>query len=573
MYKVLRIAAAVAALALIVYGLFQPIEEDGRWLICLWAVAPLLGVIIWLSPKTMPRGLGRSVYNLGIVIGIGFVLLSLQLLRQQVVQAQTIYTRVVVDPTSGQITSNVRPVLASQRTLRGKVFDRTGLLLVNSELIDGFARRIYPLADSFNPAAFSNIVGFFSIRFGQSGLEATFSDYLSGERGSAFNRLQNDLLGQEQVGNDLHLTLDARLQAQVSALLGDRSGSVVVLDPKTGAVLALVSEPGFDPAQLSFNPSAEDWQAENARISAYWEYLNSDAAGQPLLNRATQGQYPPGSTFKTLTAASALENAGVAEPDSIRCFNQLNVEAGAPPVINAVEGLAGSTGDPSNLERVYAYSCNVAFAQYALRLGPDRLEETARKFDIFSPADAPSQYRGFADLVTTASKLYVQPGFLNRAAALADTGYGQGQLLVTPLQMAMVAATIANDGIMMQPYLVQRVTRPDGGEAFNRSPRPIRRVMSAANAAKMQDNMRAVAIYGFGRIVSDYVPGVAVGGKSGTAQHVPDLPPHAWFIAIAPIEQPRFAVCVMIEQGGEGSGAAAQLAGQVLQAALATVQP
>ena len=139
MYKVLRIAAAVAALALIVYGLFQPIEEDGRWLICLWAVAPLLCVIIWLSPKTMPRGLGRSVYNLGIVIGIGFVLLSLQLLRQQVVQAQTIYTRVVVDPTSGQITSNVRPVLASQRTLRGKVFDRTGLLLVNSELIDGFA--------------------------------------------------------------------------------------------------------------------------------------------------------------------------------------------------------------------------------------------------------------------------------------------------------------------------------------------------------------------------------------------------------------------------------------------------
>lgn len=570
----LRIVLAVSAAALIAFGLLQPVDQDQRWLICLWATAPLLGALAWLSRPPLPRGLARSVYNLGMVVAIGFALLSLQLLRQQVVQAEAIASRVVVDQASGQITSNVRPVLASQRTLRGDMFDRTGMLLVSSERVDTFARRTYPLAETFDPTAFSNIVGFFSTRFGQSGLEATYSDYLSGERGSAFNRLQDDLLGRERVGNNLHLTIDARLQAQVRALIGNRNGSVVVLDPRSGAVLAMVSVPGFDPSQLSFDFRADDWDAENARISRYWEQINSDAARQPLLNRAAQGQYPPGSTFKTVTAVSVLEHANVGQPDNITCPQQLEVEVGAPPVVNAVDNLASLTGNPSNLERVYAYSCNASFAQYALRLGPDRLAETARRFDIFSPDNAPGQYAQFPDLpFVAASRLYVQPGFLNRPLALADTGYGQGQLLVTPLQMAMVAAAIANDGVMMQPYLVQRVTRPDGGVIVERYPQAIRRTMSERTAAIMRSHMKAVGDYGFGRVVSDFTPGVEVGGKSGTAQHVPGALPHAWFIAVAPLEQPRFAVAVMIEEGGEGSGVAGTLTGQVLQAAFATVQP
>jgi len=256
-----------------------------------------------------------------------------------------------------------------------------------------------------------------------------------------------------------------------------------------------------------------------------------------------------------------------AEPDTITCPNELPVETGAPPVVNAVPGLASLTGNPSNLERVYAYSCNTAFAQYALRLGTERLAETARKFDIYRPGDAPESYSYFTDLATRPSRLFVQPGFLNRDAALADTGYGQGQLQVTPLQMALIAATIANDGVMLQPYLVQRVTDPDGNLVLERRPRIIRQVMSADTAAIMRDNMQAVGQYGFGSVVSNFVPGVAVGGKSGTAELGPNSAPHAWFIAIAPVDQPRYAVCVMIEHGGEGSGAAAQLAGQVLQAA------
>jgi peptidoglycan glycosyltransferase len=226
------------------------------------------------------------------------------------------------------------------------------------------------------------------------------------------------------------------------------------------------------------------------------------------------------------------------------------------------------TGNPSNLERVYAYSCNTAFAEYAMRLGQNTFIEIAERFDIYRPQDATEEYAGFTDLQTRSSVLYVEPGFLSSKAALADTGYGQGQLLVTPLQMAMVAAAVANDGVMMQPYLVDRVTRADGSVVKTQSPRVIRRVMSSENAAIMRTNMRAGVSYGFGKAAQQVDPSVAVvGGKSGTAEHAPGATPHAWFIAIAPVENPRYAVAVMIENGGEGSRVGAQVAGEVLAAA------
>jgi peptidoglycan glycosyltransferase len=371
------------------------------------------------------------------------------------------------------------------------------------------------------------------------------------------------------VGDDLHLTIDARLQAESMRLLGERgSGSVVVLDPKTGAVLAMASNPSFDASRLAFNPAA-DQEQENARIDAYWTAINGEGAGQPLINRPTQGRYAPGSTFKTVTAVGALEHPNEGQPDDIRCFNNFDTgEAGAPPVVNAVENLASQTGDPSNLERVYAYSCNTAFAQYALRLGPDLLAQTAAEFDIFEPKDAPVTYGGFTDLPTEASTIYKDFGFLSNRAALADTGFGQGQLQVTPLQMAMVAAAIANDGWMMQPYLVEKITRPDGSLVVQRGPRAIRRAVSSPIAAQMRKNMRAGVEYGFGKSAQQVDLSIAlVGGKSGTAEHGQGATPHAWFIAIAPVENPRYAVAVMVENGGEGSSVGARLAGDVLKAA------
>ena len=561
--------ALLIALGLLGYGILQPVERDGTWLICLWSAAPLIGVAAWIGQPPAPRGLARSVSNLGLIVLVGFVLLSLQLLRQQFVRASLIYNHVAYD-VDGSTTSNVRPVIASQRILRGRILDRNDVVLVDSEQVGDFARRTYPLAGLYDPAAFSNIVGFFSPRYGYSGLERTYDDFLTGERGNAWERLRDQLMGAQRRGNNLKLTINADLQARAAEALGGRTGSVVVLDPRSGAVLAMVSRPGFDPGQLAFNPAAPDREAENLRVSQYWGFLNSDGSGQPLLNRAAQGVYPPGSTYKTVTAVGALEYPEPGGPNSITCPQTYNPQPDAPPVVNAVDGLASLTGDPTDLERVYAYSCNTAFAQYATRLGAERMAEIARRFDIYPPQDAPASYDAFSDLPTAASLLYVDPGFLNQPRALADTGYGQGQLLVTPLQMAMVAAAIANDGVMMRPYLVQEITRPNGERIRETGPQPIRRAMSEQTARAMLANMGAVAQYGFGESVSDWVPGIAVGGKSGTAEHVPGATPHAWFIAVGPLEEPRYAVAVMVESGGEGSSTGAQLAGQVLAAAFAT---
>ncbi len=571
----IRIVASLLALGVLAYGMLQPEETYTRWLLCLWGATVLFGVAFWAGHPPLPRGVGRSLYNLGVLLALGFTMISLQLLRQQVVRADDLYNFTHIDPESGQITTNIRPVLASQRVVRGRIKDRNGQLLVSRQVMqNGFVQRTYPILDSeYDPGAFANITGFYSTRYGQSGLEATYGEFLSGDKGPGMRLIENNLLGKPQEGNDLVLTLDAKLQAQVYALLASRGrGSVVVVRPSTGEVLAMATSPSFDARGLSFNYSTPDWNLENQRISDYWSLLNSDGAGQPMLNRPTQGQYPPGSTFKTLTAIGVLEYPERGDPNNIRCLNELPTEVGAPPVVNAVDNLAALTGDPSNLERVYAYSCNVAFAQYALRLGAEVFEAQAAQFDFYRPQDAPPRYTRFTDLATAPSRLYVQEDFLTRPAALADTGYGQGQLLVTPLQMAMMTAAVGNDGILMQPYLVAQVVQPDGTLLKQQSPTVIRRTMKSETATAMLKNMRAVADYGFGNVISSYLPGISVGGKSGTGEHVPGAVPHAWFIALAPLEAPRYAVAVMVESGGEGSSVGASLAGEVLAAAFALEQ-
>lgn len=559
----------VIALVLLGYGIWLPVEQESRWLLLLWIGGPLAGIVLlsWLHDTPPASDLARTVSRVGVVIIIGFLMLSLQLLRQQFVQAGAISNHVVTS-TDGSTISNVRPVLMTQRVLRGAIVDRRERVLAESTMINGIARRVYPLAGQYDMTAFGHILGFFSPRYGQSALEATYNEYLSGERGNEWQVLLNEWTGEVQRGNSLTLTLDAELQARVAALLGDRRGAVVVLDPRTGAILAMVSRPGFDPGQLVVDPATPDLAAERQRVSDYWALLNRDDAGQPLLNRATQGRYPPGSTFKTVTAVAVLEYWLQGQPDQITCPNEYYPQPDAPPIVNAVDNLGAQIGEPATLERVYAFSCNTAFAQYAVRLGAERLTEVAQRFNIFAPNRLPNGFRPLRDLPSEPSLLSVQADFLNQPRALADTGYGQGQLLVSPLQMALVAATIGNDGVMMQPYLVQRVNRPDGSTIWQANPYSLRRVMSNQTADRMRSYMAAVAQYGFGRSISQYV-NWPVGGKSGTAEHIPGATPHAWFIALGPIDTPRYAVAVIIEQGGEGSGVAARLAGEVLAAAFA----
>jgi peptidoglycan glycosyltransferase len=565
-----RTAAATglaAALILILIGLWQPVEAEARWLALLWLAAPTAGLAVRLLLPTPPAALPRAVANLGLVLLIGFAMLSLQLLRQQFVQSEAVVRHSVV-AADGGVTANVRPVLESQRVLRGSMLDQRGRVLVESRAVAGTAQRVYPIADVYDLQAFAHVLGFFSLRYGESGLESVYSDYLTGRRGSLWQQLQQRAVGGQPEGNDLTLTIDAELQARTAELLGGRTGSVVVLDPRSGAIRALVSAPSFDLRSLTVDPT-QPGSSEAARIAAGWAELNADGAQQPLLNRATQGLYPPGSTFKALTALAVLEQEGLFGADQISCPEEYYPQDDAPPVVNARAELSALIGEPATLERVFAYSCNTAFAQYALRIGAPELARAAAQFGIMPPEQAESRGPLLRDLPAAAALLYVTPNFLDQPRALADTGYGQGELLVTPLHMALIAAATANDGVLMEPYLVQQIVRPDGTVQAERNPTALARVMSQETAAALRSAMGAVAEYGFGSAISAEVPGVAVGGKSGTAEHAPGAVPHAWFIALAPLDAPRYAVAVMVESGGEGSGVAAQLAGRVLAAALA----
>lgn len=567
----LRLLGLGGGLGLLVYGMFQ--RDDARWLIFLWAGIILLTIGVGATVQALHTGLRKGVLNLALVFVMLFVMLTVQLLRTQFIYASSIYNKTVTDD-KGNVTGNIRPVLGAMKVRRGTIFDRNGTPLAASDANpDGYARRTYPVAKIADIRAFSNLLGFSSSRFGNYGLEASWNDWLTGTKGQALRSLQDDVLHRPHAGNNLQLTVDARLQQAVFDAMvnvgGGKPSSAVVLDPRSGAILAMVSVPGYDPQALTFNPFAEDWSADNARISGYWKQIDADPQ-RPLINRPLQGQYAPGSTFKTITAADVLLHPEVLQPE-ITCPNEYKPDPNAPPVINAVQNLARYTGSPSDLQKVFAYSCNTAFAQLGVRLGADRLSELSEKFHIYPPRTAPDQSPDLTDLPTAASLLALRGDFLSRDVAVADTAFGQGQLSVTPFQMAMVAAVVANDGVMPQAYLVEKVTDSEGKVAYQHTSKPgllKTRVLPSKVAAEMRENMRAGVVYGFGKAAA--VPGQSVGGKSGSAQAGqtdPNEIVHAWFIAIAPVEQPRYAVAVMIENGRDGAGAGARAAGEVLKAA------
>ena len=566
--SILKRILIIMVIGLVGYGLTRPPEQESVWLLCVWlaAVPATTAAILDVHIGLRVNDTQRSLQYLTIVLAMGFGMLSLQLLRHQVIWSQYIADAVIVNEETGETSSNVRHLLAAARVYRGSILDRNNQTIVETSVgIDGRTARQYPVDD---PAAFTPVVGVVNPRYGLSGLEASYEAYLTGNR-NALGQVFRMFNSQASRGDNLQLTIDARLQEHVHALMGGRIGAVVVLDPASGAVLAMVSTPSFDPYLLTVNLDA-DRQSDQERMNANWQTLLAPEANQPLLNRAVQGRYPPGSTFKLVTAAAALDAAGIATPDSITCPETFDSEPGAPPVVNAVPRLYERTGDPASLRSVIAFSCNTAFAQYALRLGSTRLVTTAERMGFATP-NSQDEAIVMEDLPTNPSLLFVDDNFLERPAALADTGFGQGQLLVTPLQMAMVGALIANDGVLVQPYLVERVLRNSGTVLYRHQTNAVRRVISAANAQRLRDAMQFAVAEGFGK-AANAVPGVNVGGKSGTAEYGGDNT-HAWFVAIAPAEAPRYAVAVIIEGGGEGSSVGAQLAGQVMLATFETFQP
>jgi len=567
----LRLLALGAALALAWVGSTAASEEIWWPILCGIAIALL--VALWPSRRGQQESsLGHNVRLLGAFLLTIVLLLALQLLHLQVLQGEEISRRRVELPDPEGDIVNVRPLIADRRTHRGRIYDRDGVLLANIVIgAQDYVRRTYSRGD------LGHILGFHNPVYGNAGLEATYDDYLAGRVGDdPFGLFLEELLHRPHYGTDLHLTLDIGLQeaAQqayeqvIQEVLGKEcpqgqcpNGAVVLLDPRTGAILAMVAYPYYDPRPLVFNPEAPDWEAEQARITAYWDGLRTSSAAL-LVNRATSGLYPPGSTFKVLTAAAALET-GLVTPDTyVSCPETYTVTGHV--IVNAAENLAGRM-EKQNVLEDFQWSCNTAFAQIGLMLGTERYNDYAKRFGLYYGTTAPGQWPDFTDLPASPSTIANNRTFLERETALADTAYGQGELQVTPLYMAMLAATVANDGTTMRPYLVERAENPDGQVLYQAELSPLRVPIGSRTAHTVRDLMVAVVKDGYG--FRAQIEGVTVAGKTGTAEPASG-DPHAWFIAFAPAETPRFAVAVVVEHAGHGSQVAAPIARMVLEAAL-----
>ncbi len=463
--------------------------------------------------------MNRSIRRLAVVLFISFVALLTNLTYLQVARSKQL----------SEHPRNSRLLVKEYAIQRGQILAGSEVVAESTATDDRlkYLRR-YPLKDLY---AF--LAGYYSVVYGRSQLEATFNDELAGKSpGSIGSNLVDELLGRDRKGNTLVLTIDPELQRLAAQKLGKQKGAVAAIDPETGAVLALYSYPSFDPNPLSSH--------DLGGMRKAWNKLNDDP-NRPLIARATQERYPPGSTFKPIVAAAALE-AGLRA--STRFPNPRGFRL--PETDRILRNFGGGTcpgGSTISLADGLRVSCNSTFAQTALRVGDEKLVEMAEKFGLDKDIDFD------IPLVDSCVKADAQGGCatpnLDRPQT-ALTGIGQFGVRVTPLQMALVAGTIASGGRVPRPMLVKEVQDFNGNVIKSFDPVVSDPIYSAATAKTLRDMMISVVERGTGR--NARIRGVDVGGKTGTAQTgVESEFPHTWFISFAP----GIAVAVIVEHGGD----------------------
>lgn len=477
-----------------------------------------------------------AIGRLGTVLILLFVAICIGAAWWQVVEAE----RLVRDPL------DPLRLVALGEAGRGRILAADGTVLADGgSAADPVRHYPYPAAA---PAT-----GYRSIVLGTAGLERTYDAELAGlsipgDPGGLLRKLRTGAV----VPQDLRLSLDVRLQRLAVQLLGDDAGAVVAIEPATGRVLVLASSPGYDPGAL----------ADPATAGATLDRLRDDP-GAPLLDRATQGRYVPGSVFKLVTAAAALTSGAI---DATTRF------AGQPRWSRdglVVDGYRISDAprsvqldEPLDLAEAMEVSSNVWFAHAALEAGPEAMAATAARLGIGRPVPF--------ELPVAAGQLNGGDGPLagfGDRVELAATGYGQGEVLVTPLEMAQVAAAIANGGELMAPRLVDRIVDPSGA-AVEPVGRSLGRVLDDGVAGAIRDAMVRAVEGPFAAALAGgaAIPGVVTAGKSGSAELGVDERPHSWFVGFAPADQPRIAIVVVVEHGGYGAERAVPLAGRILRA-------
>ena len=426
---------------------------------------------------------------------------------------------------------NKRAATQEAMVQRGTISDCHGVVLAKTVTQGGLKKRIYPQGEDFAP-----LIGFISLRYGHTGLESVYNQELLGiNRVSKLKNFINRLARRPLAGNSLILTLDANLQHLARQLLNNQRGAIVALEPKTGAILALASAPGYDPNT----------------IDTEFDLLKKDPAA-PFLNRATQGVYPPGSAFKIITLAGALTYAPEAVQGTYNCTGSIMAE-GFRLTDHSVHGEV-------YFQQALAVSCNTYFARLGLALGQNKFYQNALSFGF-------NQNPGEGDKLW--QDIYIPgkvplPGQMSKPE-LASSAIGQGQITVNPLQMALATAGIANAGVIMKPYLLSEVRSPNGGTLEKIAPKRWKTATTPLAAGFVNEAMQAVVEHGTGQAAA--IPGLKVAGKTGSAQN-PQGKTHAWFIGFAPAENPRVAVAAVVEQKGAGGVIAAPIAREILRAAL-----
>jgi peptidoglycan glycosyltransferase len=409
--------------------------------------------------------------------------------------------------------------------------------------------RVYGEGPEYAP-----VTGYYSLNFGASGIEQSEDPILAGTDDHLFfNRVSDQITGHEPQGGSVVLTLDAKAQdAAYNGLKGVR-GAAVALDPKTGAILALATNPSYDPTTLSTHNSKNN-------VHAYHQLLHDNAG--PLQDRALTETYPPGSLFKIVTSSAAFTsgkftpNSTVASPSALKL----------PLTTTFLHNFGGEScgnGSTDTISDAFRISCNTAFANLGLKVGINQLSAQAKAFGIGSSLKVP---------------LYVAPSQFNSTANEPNTALsaiGQYDDQLTPLQAAQIGAAIANGGVEMKPYLVSQVRAPDASVISTTHPHVLRRAVSPQVATEVTSMMKLVVDSGTG--TSAKIPGVDVAGKTGTAQHglaSQHLAPDAWFVAFAPAQDPKVAVAVLVEDGGSigseatGGAVAAPIAKAVICAVI-----
>jgi penicillin-binding protein A len=503
----------------------------------------------------------RRIRRLGIALVALFGLLFAQVSYLQVFAAGRI---------SGNPANARRQIIAEYQVDRGQILTADGTVIALSKPTTGHAAlryaRIYPQGPLY-----AGVTGFYSQIYGRTELEQAMNSYLSGDAPELTVSTFADLvLGRPKKGGSVFTTIDSRLQQAAFDALGSYSGAVVVFDPRYGDIKALVSNPTFDPNELSTQDSSA--------ARAAWERLNADPT-TPLLSRANDELFPPGSTFKMITASAAIEN-GFGLDSHWPNPHELDL----PLSTGTIQNFGGETcpgGSTTTLLTAFTDSCNVIFGEIGLKLGADELAAQARAFG-FCPTDPPTQTECIAPTFPTpipsATGRFPVPAYFQQNDPLvAISAIGQDNDLANPLQMVMVASAIANGGLMMQPRLVTEIRDPQGRVIRQFAPVEYGRPISRDTADAMRTMMVSVVTSGTGQAAQ--ISGLVVAGKTGTAQHGgPGTAPHAWFVCFAPAgpdDVPTIAVAVIVLDGGDlgseatGGQIAAPIAQQVIEAFLA----